>query len=141
MKTGPIILIDDDEDDKDVFVDILKDLEINNQVLWFENCENAFSFLLNSSEQPFIIFCDLNLPGLNGTECKQQIDDNEELRKRSIPFVFFSTSVNQKTVDDAYTKMTVQGFFQKKNSYDELKSTIKLIADYWSECRHPNALH
>ena len=141
MKTGPIILIDDDEDDKDVFLDILKDLQINNPVIWFENCDDAFSFLKETSEQPFLIFCDVNLPGLSGIDCKHQIDEDKELRKKSIPFVFHSTTADQKTVDEAYTKMTVQGYFQKKSSYDELKATIKLIVDYWSECKHPNALH
>ena len=140
MKTGPIILIEDDADDKDVFQDILKDLEITNVVMWFQNCDDAFSFLKSSSEQPFIIFCDVNLPGISGIECKRQIDENKELRKKSIPFVFCTTSADQKTVDDAYTKMTVQGFFKKKNTYDELKETIKLIIAYWSECKHPNAL-
>ena len=86
-----------------------------------------------------IFFCDVNLPGLSGIECKRQMDDDKALRKKSIPFVFHSTSINQKTVDEAYTKMTVQGFFQKKSSYNELKETIKLIVAYWEECKHPNS--
>ena len=138
MKSGPIILIEDDADDKDVFQDILKDLEVANPVIWFQNCDDAFSFLKTTSEQPFIIFCDVNLPGLSGIKCKGQIDDDKELRKKSIPFVFCSTVIDQKTVDEAYTKMTVQGFFQKKNTYSELKETIKLIVAYWEECKHPN---
>ena len=139
MKTGPIILIDDDGDDKDVFHDILKDLKVSNPLIWFKNCDDAFSYLKTTSEQPFIIFCDLNLPGLPGIECKRQIDDDKELRKKSIPFVFCSTTADQKTVNEAYTKMTVQGFFQKKNTYSELRETIKVIVDYWEECKHPNS--
>jgi CheY-like chemotaxis protein len=139
MKTGPIILIDDDRDDKDVFLDILNDLKVSNPIIWFQNCDDAFSYLKTTSEQPFIIFCDLNLPGISGIECKRQIDDNEELRKKSIPFVFCSTTADQKTVNEAYTKMTVQGFFKKKNTYSELKETIRLIVAYWEECKHPNS--
>jgi CheY-like chemotaxis protein len=63
MKSGPIILIDDDGDDKDVFQDILKDLKVSNRLIWFQNCDDAFSYLKTTSDQPFIIFCDLNLPG------------------------------------------------------------------------------
>ena len=139
MKTGPIILIDDDGDDKDVFQDILTDLKVSNRLIWFQNCDDAFSYLKITSDQPFIIFCDLNLPGLTGIECKHQIDDDKELRKKSIPFVFCSTTADQKTVNEAYTKMTVQGFFQKKNTYSELRETIKVIVDYWEECKHPNS--
>lgn len=139
MKSGPIILIEDDADDKDVFRDILKEINVPNSVIWFQNCDEAFSFLEATSDQPFIIFCDVNLPGLSGIECKHQIDENKELRKKSIPFIFYSTAVDQKTVNEAYTKMTVQGFFQKKNTYGELKETIKLIVAYWEECKHPNS--
>ena len=139
MRSGPIILIEDDVEDKDVFQDILNDLKIFNPVIWFQNCDDAFSYLKMTPEQPFIIFCDLNLPGLSGIECKRQIDDNKELKKKSIPFVFFSTSVDQKAVENAYTQMTVQGFFQKKNTYSELKDTVKLILAYWDECKHPNS--
>ena len=139
MKSGPIILIEDDADDKDVFQDILKDLKVLNPVIWFQKCDDAFSFLKTTSEQPFIIFCDVNLPGLSGIECKRQMDEDKALRKKSIPFVFHSTSIDQKTVNEAYTKMTVQGFFQKKNTYGELKETIKLIVAYWEECKHPNS--
>lgn len=139
MQSGPIILIDDDADDKDIFVDILKELQVPNPVVWLQNCNDAFTFLRTTTEQPFIIFCDLNLPGLQGIECKRKIDADKELRKKSIPFVFCSTTVDQKAVDDAYTQMTVQGFFQKPNSYSEHKELLKAIIDYWEKCRHPNA--
>src|ERR1043165_5461838 len=106
MKSGPIILIDDDEDDKNIFLDILKELQIPNSVIWFQKCDEAFSYLIETTEQPFIIFCDLNLPGLSGVECKRKIDEHPHLRKKSIPFVFSSTSADQKTVNKAYTEMT-----------------------------------
>ena len=139
MKSGPIILIDDDADDKEVFLDILKELQVPNPVVWFQNCEEALTYLKVTTEQPFLIFCDLNLPGLPGIEFKRQIDANKDLRKKSIPFVFCSTTTDQKTVNDAYMHMTVQGFFQKPNSYTENKNMIKLIVDYWDLCRHPNS--
>jgi CheY-like chemotaxis protein len=138
MKSGPIILIEDDPDDKDVFQDILKDLKVSNPLIWFRNCDDAFAYLKTTSEQPFMIFCDVNLPGTNGIDCKRQIDEDKELRRKSIPFIFCSTSVDQKTVNEAYTKMTVQGYFQKKNTYAELKEMIKLIVAYWEDCKHPN---
>ena len=139
MQSGPIILIDDDEDDKDIFVDTLKDLQVPNSLIWFETCDDAFAYLKNTTEQPFIIFCDLNIPGLPGIGCKRKIDEDKELRKKSIPFVFYSTTTDQKTVNEAYTEMTVQGFFQKPNSYDEYKDLLKLVINYWEKCRHPNS--
>src|SRR5262245_56956635 len=139
MKSGTIIVIDDDVDDKDIFESALKDLAIENKRLWFTNCKEAFDYLQTMDEQPFIIFCDVNIPGLTGTEFKRQIDEHPSLRKKSIPFIFYSTAVNQSAVNEAYTQMTVQVFFQKKNRFEDIKRDIKLIIEYWQECRHPNA--
>ncbi|HTH31819.1 MAG TPA: response regulator [Lacibacter sp.] len=138
-KTGPIVIIEDDADDEEMVEEILRELEIPNKVTWFTKCDEAFNFLKTTAEQPFLIFSDVNLPGQNGLAFKRRLDDDEELRKKSIPFVFYSTSVDQKTVNEAYTQMTVQGFFQKGNRYEEIKHDIKLICDYWRACKHPNA--
>jgi response regulator RpfG family c-di-GMP phosphodiesterase len=138
MKEGPIILVEDDLDDQEIFRDIVKELKVPNELIIFDNCPKAFRYLKDTPDQPFIIFCDVNLPGQNGIEFKKQIDEDKELRRKSIPFVFYSTSINQETVNEAYTKMTVQGFFQKKENYQEIKSNINLILDYWKTCKHPN---
>ena len=137
-KEGPIILIDDDEDDQETFADILEELSIRNKLRTFVKSTEAYEYLLETSEQPFIIFCDVNLPGQTGTEFKRKLDENPFLRKKSIPFVFYSTSVDQTTVNDAYTQMSVQGFFKKANSYNDIKEDLSVIFKYWSSCKHPN---
>ena len=136
---GPIIYIDDDEDDHEILLKVLSDLHVPNPVIGFTTCYEAWDYLRESTEQPFLIICDVNLPVQNGIELKLQIDNDEYLRKKSIPFVFYSTSVNQKTVTKAYTQMTIQGFFQKKVSFSEVKETIRSIIDYWQVCKHPNS--
>jgi len=138
MKSGPIIIIEDDVDDKDVLEEIIKEFNLNNKLVWFENCKDAWEYLITTHEQPFIIFCDINLPGQNGIEFKRQIDENKAMRKKSIPFIFYSTTANQKFVNEAYTEMTVQGFFQKSDSFEGMKKDIKIILDYWKACIHPN---
>ena len=138
MKSGPIIVIEDDADDKDIFEEIIMELNIVNEAIWFSNSIDAWHYLKTTTQQPFIIFCDINLPKQNGIDFKKQLDGDKELREKSIPFVFYSTSVDPRAVKQAYTEMTVQGFFQKKSTYNELKETIKLIVAYWEECKHPN---
>lgn len=137
-KPGPIVVLEDDLDDQSILEDILKELDVPNKSVWFTNGSDAFHYLKTTEEEPFIIFSDVNLPGQNGIEFKRQIDNDKELRKKSIPFVFFSTSVNKNAVNEAYTKMTVQGFFKKSDKYEEIKRTVKLILDYWYLCKHPN---
>jgi response regulator RpfG family c-di-GMP phosphodiesterase len=139
-KEGPIILIEDDADDKGIFSDVLNDLQVENKLIWFNRSDDAFDYLQTTTDQPFVIFSDVNLFGQNGIELKRRIDNDHKLRKKSIPFVFYSTYVDQQMVNEAYTKMTVQGFFQKCDIYEEIKASIKLILDYWRNCRHPNAV-
>jgi len=139
-KTGMILLIEDDIDDKQFFEDIVRDLGFKNEIKWFENTDDAFQFLITSKKPIFIIFSDINLPGQNGLEFKFKIDNDPKLRKRSIPFIFYSTSAFQKDVNEAYTKMTVQGFFKKGTDHKETAQIIKLILDYWTLCKNPNIL-
>ena len=139
MVAGPIILVEDDKDDKDIIEEVLRELNIPNKTIWFTRCKDAFEYLKNSNEQPFVIFSDINLPGVSGMEFKKQVDEHKELRKKSIPFVFFSTAADKNTIDEAYTKMTMQGFFQKGESYDETKNIVRTILEYWKICKHPNS--
>ncbi|MDB5200960.1 MAG: response regulator receiver protein [Ferruginibacter sp.] len=138
MKSGPIVIIEDDADDKSILESVLVELNVTNKLVWFNNCPDAFHYLKTTSEQPFLILSDVNLPGQKGISFKKQVDEDPELRKKSIPFVFYSTAAEQKTVNEAYTEMTVQGYFQKKSDYGEIKQDIKLIIDYWLACKHPN---
>ncbi|RYZ32622.1 MAG: response regulator [Sphingobacteriales bacterium] len=138
MKSGPIVLVEDDEDDKNIFEEVLGDLGVDNELLWFNRSSLAFTYLKAESDQPFLIVCDVNMPGQNGIDLKAQIDSDAQLRRKSIPFIFYSTSVDKATVTKAYTELTVQGFFKKLTDYEEIKRHIKLMMDYWSTCYHPN---
>ena len=139
MKQRPIILVEDDEADMEIFSEVVRELQIENEIKWFPTTDSAFEFLLATEEKVFLIFCDINLPGKNGLDFKRDIDSNPELRKKSIPFIFYSTAAHQHDVNDAYTQMTVQGFFKKENTYPKVKIVLQKIFDYWSLCKHPNA--
>lgn len=136
---GPIVIVEDDLDDQEIITDVLKDIGISNELIFFDRCPEALEYLKTSSEQQFIIFCDINIPGMNGIEFKKRIDDDPHLRQKSIPFVFLSTSAEKSTVTEAYSKMTVQGYFKKSSSVEEIKKALTLIMDYWKLCRHPNS--
>lgn len=133
-----ILLIEDDSDDKDIFEIVLDDLEIKNEFVWCQNADEAYNYLCTPGVKMFIIFCDINLPGKSGLEFKMEIDKVPELRKKSIPFVFYSTSASPEQVKKAYLDMTIQGFFVKGINYNEIKNDIKIIFDYWTRCQHPN---
>jgi len=135
----PIVLVDDDREDEELLREALGELGVENELIHFENCFIAFDYLKSTTDIPFIIISDINLPRRSGIEFKRQIDEDPVLRAKSIPFVFFSTSQDKRSVDTAYKELTVQGFFQKPTNFQELKRVIKLLYDYWSECKRPNS--
>jgi two-component SAPR family response regulator len=136
-KTGPIIIIEDDLDDQETLTDVFKALNYSNEIIFFSDGEKALDYLVNTEIEPFIIFSDINLPRLNGVELREKVHNNEDLRIKSIPYLFFTTSAEQKYVIDAYSK-SIQGFFVKPSSYEALKKTIRTIVEYWQECVSPN---
>lgn len=137
MKSGPIIIIENDDDDKVILEDIFKELGLENKLAWFLNCMDAMEYLISLPDPPFLILCDVNMPQPNGVKFKEEIDKHPELRKKSIPFVFYSYSSNKYVVNEAFMKMSVQGFFVKKSNYAEIKNDIRLIVEYWQACVHP----
>ena len=136
---GPLIIVEDDADDEDMLREVLTELKVQNEIIVFNNAGSAFSFLRTTPSAPFLILSDVNLPGQNGLEFKREIDQDPELRRKSIPFLFYSTSVDQRIVNEAYGEMTVQGFFLKQHTYDDILTVVKHIIDYWKFCRHPNS--
>ncbi len=93
---------------------------------------------MSTPDKPFLIICDVNMPELSGIELRRQLNENDYLREKSIPFIFFSTSAQPNHVSEAYQTM-VQGYFEKPNNILEMKTRLKTILDYWTHCKHPNS--
>ena len=136
-RTGPIIIIEDDRGDQELLNIAFEELNIRNEIIFFQDPEIALDFLTTSNVEPFIILSDLNMPKLSGLELREKIHTNEDLRLKCIPYLFFSTSAEQKYVVDAYSK-SVQGFFVKPNTIDALTKILATIVHYWQECESPN---
>ena len=137
-RLAPIIIVDDDPDDQEMIKEVCSILKIKNMLLWFDNGRQVLDYLQKTTEQPFLILCDVNMPLMDGLELRKIINNDEVLRNKAIPFVFLSTSANRQQVNYAY-KMTVQGFFEKGHDFENLKKKIELIFEYWKECKHPNS--
>ncbi|CAN5341905.1 response regulator [soil metagenome] len=137
QKSGPIIVIEDDLDDQGFLKEAFETLKCPNEVIFFTDGFKALEYIKNEDVQPFLILSDINMPRINGLELKNKIHNNEQLKVRCIPYLFFTTGANRKAVFDAYS-MSAQGFFIKPNSIAELTETIRRIMDYWQECYSPS---
>jgi len=135
--SGPIIYVEDDIDDRMIFKEIVESFGISNKLLFFDNGQQFLDFIYSENVHPLLIICDVNMPVMNGFELRRAIMEDEKLKRKSIPFIFYTTSVNSKEIELAY-ELTVQGYFKKPGDMDEIRSTLKMIIDYWCVCKHPN---
>jgi CheY-like chemotaxis protein len=136
-KNGPVIIIEDDADDQEILTEIFQKLNYPNEIVFFFDGQEALRYINKTDILPFLILSDINMPKLSGFELREKLKTDAELKIKCIPYLFFSTALNQKTVIDAYS-MSVQGFFVKQSSISEIEKTISVIMEYWKLCAAPN---
>ncbi|MCE3282170.1 MAG: response regulator [Chitinophagaceae bacterium] len=134
---GPVIVIEDDADDRMLLDEVFRKLDYDNRIIFFPDGQAALDFLNLTEITPFLILSDINLPKLDGFALRSKIRMDAQLQIKCIPYLFFSTSSSQKSVVDAYS-LSVQGFFIKQNSMAEMEKTIQVIMEYWTRCVSPN---
>lgn len=134
---GPVVIIEDDSDDQEILTEIFKKLNYPNKIIFFSDGLEALEFLNRVDTIPFLILSDINMPKLNGFELRAKLRTDAALQIKCIPYLFFSTAIDQKAVIEAYS-LSVQGFFVKSSSVTELERTITVIMDYWRSCAAPN---
>ncbi|GEO07997.1 response regulator [Segetibacter aerophilus] len=136
MNTQPILIVDDDGDDKEFIEDVWKELDYKNPLLFFKNGEEVLKFLEDKKVVPFLILSDVNLPKMDGFELKEQLLQRENTRYTSIPFVFWSSAMSNQQVQKAYD-LGVNGIFLKDSSFSELKQSLIDIVSYWLKSKVP----
>lgn len=136
-KTGPVVIIEDDTDDQMILGEVFKNLQYENEIIFFDDGNSALKYITETDIHPFLILSDINMPKINGFELRNKINTNEQLQLKCIPYLFFTTTGNKKAVIEAYS-MSVQGFFIKPNNFEKLENTIRTIMEYWKECIAPS---
>lgn len=137
-KNGPIIIVEDDLDDHEIIREAFKELGVTNEVKFFFNGQEALDYLRSTGDSPFIVLCDINMPLINGLQLRSVIELSPSLKRKAIPFIFFSTTAAEREVNLAYD-LTVQGYFEKASDFQHLTRQLELILLYWTECKHPNS--
>lgn len=124
-----IIVIDDDKDDQEILSIAISELRVTDPVLFFDTGQEAIEYLKSCENRPGLIICDINMPGMNGVEVKEIIN-NEIPCVRHVPFIFLSTASDQKRLINDYNHLNVQGYFRKPCSFMDYINTVKKILNY-----------
>ncbi|MEJ1240892.1 response regulator [Chryseolinea sp. T2] len=117
-----LMLIDDDEDDREFFlqvmVDILPDLVCDTA----SNGKIALDKLNTSPERPDLIFLDLNMPLMNGRQFLAEIRNHKHLL--DIPVVILSTSGDSQTIRETIN-LGARYFITKPDLLQTWESVLK----------------
>lgn len=117
-----ILLIDDDEDDREIFQSAVK--EISDQVACqtFSNAAEALNQLTLKHIAPELIFLDLNMPVMNGQQFLVEIKKNDYLK--DIPIIIFSTSSHPAAIQIT-KELGAYDFITKPDNFNNLVNILK----------------
>jgi len=93
-----MMLIDDDEDDREFFLQAMEDIIPDMVCDTAGNGQIALNKLNASHQRPDLIFLDLNMPLMNGRQFLREINNNKQLMQ--IPVVILSTSSDAQTIHE-----------------------------------------
>jgi CheY-like chemotaxis protein len=133
-----ILLADDDEDDRLMTRDALRDARLHNDLRTVIDGVELMEYLRregtyadpDSSPRPGMILLDLNMPRMDGREALASIKSDPELR--SIPVVILTTSKAEEDVIRSYD-LGVNSFITKPVTFLGLVEVMKVFSRYWME--------
>ena len=124
-KSKIILIIDDDEDDIELFCDAAKNVDHDVECISVSNGEDALRKLdTGEVPRPQYIFLDLNLPGLHGKQCLKRLKNHSNLR--DIPVIIYTTSKLKEDIEETRI-LGASHFLTKPNRVNDLRIAIARI--------------
>ncbi len=136
FKKDPILLVDDDPDDRMLVQDAVKESQLSHQLICVEDGEELMDYLFHRNKytdesfapRPGLILLDLNMPKKDGREVLKEIKNNSSLCQ--IPIVILTTSRAEEDISITYS-MGASSYIVKPITFDDLVEVIKTLGKYW----------
>ena len=133
-----ILMADDDEDDRLLTLDALKESRVLNNLYCVEDGVELLEFLRREgkyadpkdSPRPSLILLDLNMPRMDGREALQEIKADPALR--GIPVVILTTSKEEEDMLRGYD-LGCASYITKPVNFEGLVDLMRTLGRYWIE--------
>jgi CheY-like chemotaxis protein len=132
----PILLADDDEDDRLLASEAIEASKLRNPLLMVNDGAYLLEALRGEGEyegrpiDPVIILLDLNMPRIDGREALQIIKSDSRLAH--IPVVIMTTSKSEEDMLRT-TGLGASAFITKPVSFSGLVDVMRQLPQYWME--------
>ena len=136
MENKTILLVEDNPDDADLTLLVLKKYNIVNKVFVVHNGVEALDFLFcrntyeyrNPFDMPQLILMEIKLPGMNGLQVLRCL--REDFRTRLLPVMIFTSSKEEEDVIESY-KIGANSFVRKPIIFTQFVEAVRLLGFYW----------
>lgn len=131
-----IVLVEDNPNDAEITIRSLKKHHLANKLVWLKDGVEALDYLFarnkyedrDINHQPRVIFLDLKLPKVDGTEVLEEIRKNEITKK--IPVVVLTSSKEEQDVMKTYD-LGVNSYIVKPVEFENFAKAIAEVGFYW----------
>jgi two-component system, response regulator len=133
-----ILLADDDEEDRAMTVDALRERRVANEIRCVADGQELVDYLFRRGDYadaataplPGLILLDLNMPRKDGREALAEMKTDPVLR--SIPVVVLTTSRSEEDIVRTYD-LGVNSFISKPVTFNGLVQAMDVFSRYWLE--------
>jgi len=116
-----ILVIDDDEDDRSLFCQAVKDLGSMYECRSANACRSGIAEIVNNPQQAQLIFLDQQLSDIDGLECLRILKSHSNTSQ--IPVVMISGVNNERVCREA-ERLGVLHYYVKPHSFRELSDFV-----------------
>ncbi len=133
MSPQTILLVEDNADDIELTLRVLKTHRIANAVTVARDGEEALRFLFGegqvfSKTLPSVVILDLKMPKVDGLEVLRRI--RTEPRTRQLPVVIMTTSSEEQDIVASY-KLGANSYVRKPVEFEAFEQAIQTLGLYW----------
>jgi len=136
MNTQPILIAEDDADDRYLLQTAFSEIGYPEQIDFVENGVELINYLqeiystdnMEMKALPGFILLDLNMPKKDGREVLKEIKQHPVFKK--IPVIVFTTTKNEIEIKRCY-ELGANSYIVKPISFDALLKVIENIRSYW----------
>ena len=135
----PIMLIEDNPDDRDLTIRALKKNNVLNPVTVASNGAEALTMLLGDDQgdqdSPALILLDLKLPKVDGLEVLRRIRADQ--RTRVVPVVVLTSSKEEEEDLRSAYELGANGYVRKPVAFTEFAEAMRAVGMFWLLLNEP----